>query len=251
MQIDRQDIRPGSDHRHRWPHRDRARRWRTNRSRRPPSGGRGDSRDRPCANANHEDSRLLSAELRPERPAGFPAEQHGRPRRHRRRHHRHRPGRIAGHGAQRRPQRHRQERVRHRDDLAGRVHGRVLLARQGTAARARRDRHRALGHQGQGAERAALSAVRRQGARAHRALCDVGSAARAGAAGRSADDGAKERAAATMAAGYRVYRVDGGILPSTGRAGAPPAGAGRAADRGAAAAGRPGGDVQFASPASV
>ena len=30
--------------------------------------------------------------------------------------------------------------------------------------------------------------------------------------------GLKERAAATMAAGYRVYRVDGGILPSTGRA---------------------------------
>ena len=29
--------------------------------------------------------------------------------------------------------------------------------------------------------------------------------------------GLKERAAATMAAGYRVYRVDGGILPSTGR----------------------------------
>src|SRR4029450_154062 len=29
--------------------------------------------------------------------------------------------------------------------------------------------------------------------------------------------GLKERASATMAAGYRVYRVDGGILPSTGR----------------------------------
>jgi galactonate dehydratase len=29
--------------------------------------------------------------------------------------------------------------------------------------------------------------------------------------------GLKERAAATMAAGYRVYRVDSGILPSTGR----------------------------------
>ena len=31
--------------------------------------------------------------------------------------------------------------------------------------------------------------------------------------------GLKERAAATMAAGYRVFRVDSGILPSTGRAG--------------------------------
>ena len=31
--------------------------------------------------------------------------------------------------------------------------------------------------------------------------------------------GLKDRAAATMAAGYRVYRVDGGILPSTGRVG--------------------------------
>ena len=39
--------------------------------------------------------------------------------------------------------------------------------------------------------------------------------------------GLKDRAAATMAAGYRVYRVDGGILPSTGRSsgGAPAAGA--------------------------
>jgi L-alanine-DL-glutamate epimerase-like enolase superfamily enzyme len=41
--------------------------------------------------------------------------------------------------------------------------------------------------------------------------------------------GLKERAAATMAAGYRVYRVDSGILPSTGRAGAAPA---RGADAG-------------------
>jgi L-alanine-DL-glutamate epimerase-like enolase superfamily enzyme len=31
--------------------------------------------------------------------------------------------------------------------------------------------------------------------------------------------GLKERATATMKAGYRVYRVDGGILPSSGRAG--------------------------------
>ena len=46
--------------------------------------------------------------------------------------------------------------------------------------------------------------------------------------------GLKERAAATMAAGYRVYRVDSGILPSTGRA------AGAAPGRGAAA-GAPGG----------
>jgi galactonate dehydratase len=46
--------------------------------------------------------------------------------------------------------------------------------------------------------------------------------------------GLKERAAATMKAGYRVYRVDGGILPSTG-----PAGGG--ATGGAAAGGRGGG----------
>ena len=45
--------------------------------------------------------------------------------------------------------------------------------------------------------------------------------------------GLKERAAATMAAGYRVYRVDSIILPSTGRAGA-------TADRGAAAPGAAG-----------
>jgi galactonate dehydratase len=48
--------------------------------------------------------------------------------------------------------------------------------------------------------------------------------------------GLKERAAATMAAGYRVYRVDGGILPSTGRAGGPGGGGGRVgAGRGAGA----------------
>ena len=39
--------------------------------------------------------------------------------------------------------------------------------------------------------------------------------------------GLKERAAATMAAGYRVYRVDSGILPSTGRAGGAAPGVGR------------------------
>jgi galactonate dehydratase len=44
--------------------------------------------------------------------------------------------------------------------------------------------------------------------------------------------GLKERAAATMAAGYRVYRVDSIILPSTGRASAA---AGREAASGAAA----------------
>ena len=46
--------------------------------------------------------------------------------------------------------------------------------------------------------------------------------------------GLKERAAATMAAGYRVYRVDSGILPSTGRAAVrAPAAAARRRPRGA------------------
>ena len=90
----------------------------------------------PGADEGDQDPAVLSAQLRRQRPAGLPAEQHGRAGRYRRRHHRHRPGRLAGHGAQRRAQRHRQERVRHRDDLAGRVHGRVLLAGQGAAARA-------------------------------------------------------------------------------------------------------------------
>ena len=54
--------------------------------------------------------------------------------------------------------------------------------------------------------------------------------------------GLKDRAAATMAAGYRVYRVDGGILPSTGRSGggAPAAGA-TAAGPSTPQAGGPGG----------
>ena len=45
--------------------------------------------------------------------------------------------------------------------------------------------------------------------------------------------GLKERAQATMAAGYRVYRVDSGILPTSGTGGAGGAAGGRAA------AGRP------------
>ena len=48
----------------------------------------------------------------------------------------------------------------------------------------------------------------------------------------------KDRAAATMAAGYRVYRVDGGILPSAGRAaGAATGGAAPGAAAGAPEAG--------------
>ena len=66
-----------------------------------------------------------------------------------------------------------------------RVHGRLLLAGQGAAARARRHRSRAVGHQGQSARRAALPAVRRQGARTHRAVRDLRSAAGPRAAGRS------------------------------------------------------------------
>jgi len=46
--------------------------------------------------------------------------------------------------------------------------------------------------------------------------------------------GLKERAAATMAAGYRVYRVDSGILPSTGRGSGGVAPEGAVAGRGAA-----------------
>jgi L-alanine-DL-glutamate epimerase-like enolase superfamily enzyme len=56
--------------------------------------------------------------------------------------------------------------------------------------------------------------------------------------------GLKERAAATMAAGYRVYRVDSGILPSSGRAaGSPVAGGRGATGRGAAP-----GEAQAAVP---
>src|SRR6476469_3045860 len=54
----------------------------------------------------------------------------------------------------------------------------------------------------------------------------------------------KERAAATMAAGYRVFRVDSGILPSTG-------GAGGAAGGGAAASGRGGGGSIFDSRSHI
>jgi galactonate dehydratase len=49
--------------------------------------------------------------------------------------------------------------------------------------------------------------------------------------------GLKERAAATMKAGWRVYRVDGGILPSTGRAGGTTTGGGAAQGRGTGAPG--------------
>ena len=47
--------------------------------------------------------------------------------------------------------------------------------------------------------------------------------------------GLKERAAATMAAGYRVFRVDSGILPSTGGARGGAGGAGAAGGRAAGA----------------
>ena len=53
--------------------------------------------------------------------------------------------------------------------------------------------------------------------------------------------GVKERAAATMAAGYRVYRVDGGILPSAGRAGGGGEGRGTGAPQAGAGGGRGGG----------
>ena len=49
--------------------------------------------------------------------------------------------------------------------------------------------------------------------------------------------GLKDRAAATMAAGYRVHRVDGGILPSTGSGGAR-AGAGASTSQAGAPGGR-------------
>src|SRR5215207_2571687 len=55
--------------------------------------------------------------------------------------------------------------------------------------------------------------------------------------------GLKDRAAATMAAGYRVYRVDGGILPSAGRGsgGAAPTAPAGVRGAGASDAGAPGG----------
>src|SRR5215207_3269708 len=57
--------------------------------------------------------------------------------------------------------------------------------------------------------------------------------------GEAAAMGLKDRAAATMAAGYRVFRVDSGILPSTGRAGGPVVGGGGGGGgRGAGAAGQ-------------
>jgi L-alanine-DL-glutamate epimerase-like enolase superfamily enzyme len=60
----------------------------------------------------------------------------------------------------------------------------------------------------------------------------------------------KERAAATMAAGYRVFRVDSAILPSAGRAAdAPPAGA-PGAGRGAGS-GRGRGGAVFDSRAHI
>ena len=49
--------------------------------------------------------------------------------------------------------------------------------------------------------------------------------------------GLKERAAATMKAGYRVYRVDGGILPGAGRSGGAPVAGSTAQGRGTGAPG--------------
>jgi galactonate dehydratase len=63
--------------------------------------------------------------------------------------------------------------------------------------------------------------------------------------------GLKERAAATMAAGYRVYRVDGGILPSTGRAAAAGGGAGAAQTGGRGGRGGGRGGTMFDSRSRI
>ncbi len=66
--------------------------------------------------------------------------------------------------------------------------------------------------------------------------------------------GLKDRAAATMAAGYRVYRVDSGILPSTGGAGGGGSrgrGAGAAADAPIGRGGFPGGGAMFDSRSHI
>jgi galactonate dehydratase len=63
--------------------------------------------------------------------------------------------------------------------------------------------------------------------------------------------GLKDRAAATMAAGYRVYRVDSGILPSTGRAGGGRGANATAADGPPAGRGFPGGGAVFDSRSHI
>ena len=60
---------------------------------------------------------------------------------------------------------HRPRRAPHRGHLAVPLQGRVLAARPGDDDRDRRGRHRAVGHQGQGARRAGLPAARRRVAR--------------------------------------------------------------------------------------
>jgi L-alanine-DL-glutamate epimerase-like enolase superfamily enzyme len=63
--------------------------------------------------------------------------------------------------------------------------------------------------------------------------------------------GLKERAAATMAAGYRVYRVDGGILPSTGQPGGAGQGPGPAGQAGRGGGGRGRGGTTFDSRSRI
>src|SRR5687767_5876871 len=63
--------------------------------------------------------------------------------------------------------------------------------------------------------------------------------------------GLKERAAATMKAGYRVYRVDGGILPSTGRGGGGATGGAAAGGRGAGGRGGGRGGTTFDSRSRI
>ena len=84
-------------------------------------------------------------------------------------------------------------------------------------------------------QRAALPAVRGQGAGTLRTLCDQWSAAGMGSAGRISGERPERSRGSHMAGGYRVFRVDTAIRPCTGRAGAHPGG-GRAAAGGAAGA---------------
>ena len=133
-------------------------------------------------------------------------------RRDRHRDHRDRRGRRQGHARAVRRDADRQEPVPHRGDLAGGLHRLVLPARPREGARARRSRHGALGHQGQGARRfrctSSWAAPRATTASATR---PAGAVRRASPA--DAKISLKERARATMEAGYRAFRMGAGDVP--------------------------------------
>ena len=105
----------------------------------------------------------------------------------------------------------RQESFPDRGDLAGSLHRLVLSAGAREDPRPGRPRRGSLGHQGQGAQRPRARAAGREGTRLLRVLPHGRRSARG--VPPTAKLSLRERARATMEAGYRAFRMGAGDVP--------------------------------------